>query len=93
MVENCLSGYNSCMFAYGQVNASCGDLVSCFFLQAVTYFFDCCWSCAWLIVCRRVVVKHIPWWARLRKQKDTLMMIAGSHQEFLTICLRGLKRC
>lgn len=22
MVENCLSGYNSCMFAYGQVNIS-----------------------------------------------------------------------
>jgi len=42
MVENCLSGYNSCMFAYGQVHVTCGDLVSCSFLQAVTYFFDCC---------------------------------------------------
>lgn len=25
MVENCLSGYNSCMFAYGQVDHA-GDL-------------------------------------------------------------------
>lgn len=25
MVENCLSGYNSCMFAYGQVSPCCEE--------------------------------------------------------------------
>lgn len=41
MVENCLSGYNSCMFAYGQVSVTCGDLVSCSLLKAAMYFFAC----------------------------------------------------
>lgn len=33
MVENCLSGYNSCMFAYGQVFQSCGLLI---FFNSIT---------------------------------------------------------
>lgn len=42
MVENCLSGYNSCMFAYGQVRVTCEDLVSYSLVQAFTYFCACC---------------------------------------------------
>jgi len=41
MVENCLSGYNSCMFAYGQVSGTCRDLVYCSLLEAVMYFLAC----------------------------------------------------
>lgn len=29
MVENCLSGYNSCMFAYGQVSSKYSFLHNC----------------------------------------------------------------
>lgn len=33
MVENCLSGYNSCMFAYGQVHAHFINFVGFIYLQ------------------------------------------------------------
>jgi len=40
MVENCLSGYNSCMFAYGQVYHRRGflDLLFCYELLCIGVF-------------------------------------------------------
>ena len=37
MVENCISGYNSCMFAYGQVSYAGGFVFKVFSYRVISF--------------------------------------------------------
>jgi len=86
MVENVVAGYNSCMFAYGQVSfLTVSFICICFLVFPV-------WWLMVVLICRLEVGKLILCLEISREEHVDIVSTAGWHLEFLSICSQGSKR-